>query len=156
VDAGQQWLTLPDLPVSSSFGTCSLQTDENDPLTVLVALTQSQTSGDLSFVLTDGTPTWQPASNGIELLASWHQVAYVMKVNGISGRLELTDLYVSTDLNRSWHQIDGPILKSAGAEVTSYRPQQLWVQPKTGALLVWTLGGLLWTSSDQGAHWHQI
>jgi hypothetical protein len=170
VDAGQHWVLLPAVPVSTAFGSCSLATDASDPLTVLAALTQSGTSPDLSFLLTDGAQEWQLASNGIESFASWHQVTFVIKdtgvlikgtavpggMPGISRDIAQTALYVSTDLNRSWKEIDGPILQQAGRQIVPYLPQEAWVQPETGALLVWTRGGLLWTSSDQGGHWRQI
>jgi anti-sigma factor RsiW len=170
VDDGQRWVLLPAVPVSSAFDSCSVETDQSDPRTVLVALSELGARPDLTFLLTDGAQEWQPASNGIESFASWHQVAFAIKdtgvvikgtpppqaMPGISADVAETALYVSTDLNRSWREISGPILQQAKGQIVPFLPQELWVQPETGTLLVWTRGGLLWTSSDQGEHWRQI
>ncbi len=160
VDAGEQWTALPTISTQSSLPICSLQTDENDPQTVFVTLTDQlgdSSLGGSSFVLRDSSLHWQPASSFIQEVASWQGTFYAIKGSADNG----THLYASTNL-KSWREIDSnEWIQPEPGHDSGYVPTQLWVQSTTGALLVWVNGNLnapssLWTSSDQGRHWQHI
>ena len=146
-DAGAHWTALPSISRAGAWPVCDVQIDENDPLTVVITLSDPAhyhypglvpallTESGPAYVLRDGATQWQSTRSFIWAIASSHGSYYAI-IGSANGPAYL---YRSTDL-QVWHTIDSSAWPTQGLGGVSGNPlppaPQLWVQPETGAVLV--------------------
>jgi hypothetical protein len=164
-DAGRHWSRLPDLPSSGSFTLCGMQTDANNPLTVMVRLgSPSQESPrPIVYVLFDGMTQWGHLPEAVNSFSSSHGTYYAIRNSAATAGQQLQGhLYISTDQMSSWRPIDAPLIAESLATASRLKlngatgVEQFWVSPETSELLAQTYDGVLWHTSTHGTTWRKI
>lgn len=166
-DTGRSWSHILTIPAEHAATECVVAVDALDPDTVVASFAYafrtvgpspnsavtylSQDSGIHWTQLSSDQMIFQPATRQGATYAL-HEV----QTGTFNGEPATIDLAVSRDGMRTWTAIDGSIMRQSGHK---YFPQQFWLNPDNGNLLLETLDQsnndvlALWHSEDSGAHW---
>lgn len=152
-DRAAHWQRATAIPARTATNLCFLQADMQSPGTAVVAVTWTpmgaspQISTFTSYLTNDyglhWTPLTFPRPAIIYQLATQGATTYAILRGDTSD-----ELAVSADGLRTWKRVD------TGITPGLLQASAFWLNPTSGALLVWWSG--LWESADGGAHWTQL
>ena len=171
-DRAATWQRVSDVDAGGEVDACSVIPDDLDPATAVVETDLLQKGccvlPPIPYALRvtrDSGHTWT-AFRGPEKtllqLATYHGSVYALFAPPFADMSPFQSHFVvSADGLRTWRALDDRLATHGADPVDSYYVRRFWLNPATGAMLVYTATSVVWTdrflaSSDGGATWQDL